>query len=238
MKKIVSARLMIIAAVVVAFTACKKDYITGGEVEDVNKYSNTTTYDVLKENPLYDTLVRMIDTAGLKDKINAQGITLFAPSDYAVFSYLNLRTLNVQATINANKKFALDSLFYYLRNNVKGTRDSLLMYLINKPLMYPILTDMGTQYPTELAGDSAIVSFEYTRNTQLGYNTIVSNVPQIVYFTQLWKPYSLSPANPAGLVPNTIGVRTLVKTSCVITKNGVMNALDNSHTLFFYGTKK
>ena len=112
------------------------------------------------------------------------------------------------------------------------------MYLINKPLLYNNLTDMGALYPTELAGDTAIVSYEYTRNTSLGYNSIVSGVPQVVYFTQLWKHYNLSATTPAGLVPNTTGVHTLVKTSCIITKNGVMNALDNSHTLFFYGTKK
>jgi hypothetical protein len=237
MKKIILARCLAIAAVIVIFTACKKDHITGGSLEDVNKYSNTLTYDALKTNSLYDTLVRLIDTAGLKDKINGQGITMFVPSDYAVFSYLNLRTQKVQATINANAKFGLDSLFYYLRNNINGTKDSLLMYLINKPLLYNNLTDMGTLYPTELAGDTAIVSYEYTRNTTLGYNTIVSGVPQVVYFTQLWKHYDLNATNPAGQVPNTIGVHTLVKTSCIITKNGVMNALDNSHTLFFYGTK-
>jgi hypothetical protein len=238
MKKIVLARCLTIASVIVIFTACKKDYITGGSVEDINKYSNTSTYDVLKGNPLYDTLVRLIDTAGLKDKINSQGITMFVPSDYSVFTYLNFRTQKVQATINANAKFGLDSLFYYLRNNINGTKDSLLMYLINKPLLYNNLTDMGALYPTELAGDTAIVSYEYTRDNTLGYNTIVSNVPQVVFFTQLWKHYDLNANNPAGAVPNTIGVRTLIKTSCIITKNGVMNALSNSHTLFFYGTKK
>src|SRR5690349_21313939 len=100
MKKIIIARFTIIAAVALIFTACKKDYITGGSVEDANKYINTTTYDVLKATNLYDTLVRLIDTAGLKDKINSQGVTLFAPTDYAVFNYLNLRTQKVQATIN------------------------------------------------------------------------------------------------------------------------------------------
>jgi len=238
MKKIILTRFVMLCSVIVLLAACKKDYITGGSVEDINKYKNTTTYDVLKSNALYDTLVQLIDTAGLKNKINEDGITLFAPSDYAVFNYLNERTKKVQATINANAKFALDSLFYYLRNNIKGTKDSLLLYLIKKPLLYNSLTDLGTLYPTELAGDTAIVSYEYTRNGTLGYNSVVSGVPQVVYFTHLWKHYDLSPSNPAGAVPNTIGVHTLVITSCIITKNGVMNALDNSHNLFFYGTRK
>lgn len=237
MKKILLKPVVIIVAVIMLFTACKKDYITGGSVEDINKYKNTSTYDVLKSSPLYDTLVQLIDTAGLKDKINETGITLFAPSDYSVYSYLSARTLKAQL-INQNAKFALDSMFYYLRNNIRGTKDSLLMYLIKKPLLYADLTDVGAYHQTELAGNSVIVSYEYTRSGALGYNSIVSGVPQVVYFTHLWYPYSLSPANPAGEVPINIGVHTLVKTSCIITKNGVLNALDNSHTLFFYGTKK
>lgn len=237
MKKILLNRYALIGIFILMLSACKKNYITGGSVEDINKYKNTSTYDVLKSNPLYDTLVQLIDTAGLKDKINETGTTFFAPSDYSVYNYLFARTLKTQL-INQNARFALDSLFYYLRNNIRGTKDSLLMYLIKKPLLYADLTDVGAYHQTELTGNAVILSYEYTRSGALGYNPIVSGVPQVVYFTHLWYPYSLSTTNPAGQVPNTIGVHTLVKTSCIITKNGVMNALDNSHTLFFYGTKK
>jgi hypothetical protein len=237
MKKIILARFAIIAALVLLFTACKKDYITGGNVEDVDKYKNITTYDFLKTDPLYDTLVRLIDTAGLKDRINQDGMTFFAPSDYAVLTYLRARTEVVHNTININSNFALDSLFYYLRNNVKGTKDSLLMYLIKKPLPYNVLTNAGTFYTTELTGDTAIVSYEETKNSTLGYNPIVSGIPRVVYFTHLWKHYDLSSTNTAGKVPESVGLHTLVKTSCINTKTGMVNALDNSHNLFFYRTK-
>jgi hypothetical protein len=237
MKKIISIRLIQFLTVVLLFAACKKEYITGGVIEDVNKYKSTSTYDVLKTNPLFDTLVQLIDTAGLKDKVNQLGTSFFAPSDYSILQYLNARTLKAQA-INATAKFALDSMFYYLRNNTKGTKDSLLMYLIKKPLTYDVLTDRGDMYPTSLASDTAIVSYEYTKNGSLGYNSVVSVVPQVVYFTHLWRHYDLSDVNPAGMVPSTIGVHTLVKTSGILTQNGVLNALDNSHILFFYGTKK
>jgi len=238
MKKILINPFAWLCTMALLLTACKKDYIIGGVAEDINKYKNTSTYDVLKANPLYDTLVQVIDNAGLKDKINEAGNTFFAPSDYSIYSYLLSRTLLVQATINQNSKFALDSLIYYVKNNIRGTKDSLLMYLIKKPLTYDVLTDVGTLYATELAGDNAIVSYEYTRASNLGYNSIVSNVPQVVFYTHLWRPYDLSPANPAGDIPNTVGVRTLVITSGILTQNGVIHGLGNSHTLFFYGTKR
>jgi hypothetical protein len=239
MKKINLSRFLIIAIVVLIFAACKKNYIIGGKPEDVNKYSNTLTYDVLTSDPLYDTLVRLIDTAGLKDKINTDGTTLFVPTDYAVYNYLFARTLTVQNTINANSRFALDSLFYYLRNNIKGTRDSLLMYLINKPLSYGNMTITGTLYQTGFIGDTAIVSYEETLDPYLGYNPIVSNIPRVVYYTHLWKHYDLNTTtNTAGKIPANIGVHTLVKTSGIITKNGIIHVLENSHKLFFYGTKQ
>ena len=112
------------------------------------------------------------------------------------------------------------------------------MYLIKKPLQYNVLTDVGTIYPTALAGDTAIVSYEFTKDTDLGYNPLVTGGPQIVYFTHLWYHYDLSAANPAKDVPNDVGVRTLVKTSGIITKNGILQGLESSNILFFYGTKR
>ena len=221
------------------FSACKKkDYITGGTTEDVNKYKNTMTYDVLKTNPLYDTLVQLIDAADLKDKINEQGTTFFAPSDYSIYSYLNKRTLYVQQNINQDEQFGLDSLEYYLQNNINGTRDSMQLYLVHTSLPFSSLTNTGALYSTELAGDTVAVSYEYTKDGTLGYNPVVSSQPQVVYFTQLWYHYDLSNAAPASDITPDIGVRTLCKTSGIITQNGIMNALENSHVLFFYDTKQ
>ena len=218
--------------------ACKKDYITGGDVENANMYKNTTTYDYLASSPLYDTLIQVIDAAGFKDKINAANTTLFVPSDYSVYNYLSERTALVQATISQDSVFGLDSLLYYMKSNVNNTRDSLLMYMVSQPLPYSSLTDAGAYYATELPGDSMVVSYEYTRDGNLGYNGTVSTVPQVVYFTQMWYPYDLNDNNTAGDIPESVGVRTLVKNSGIQTQTGIVNALDNSHTLFFYGTKQ
>lgn len=238
MKKTRLMNCMVWCMALLLLNACKKEYITGGTPEDMNMYKNTSTYDVLKSDPLYDTLVQVIDAAGLKEKINQQGSTFFAPTDYSISSYLTLRTLYVQNTINQDAKFALDSLVYYVKNNINNTRDSLLMYWISQPLPYNVLTNTGTKYATGLTGDSVVVSYEYTKNGDLGYNGVVSSVPQVVYFTQLWHPYTVTTSTPAGDIPPNIGVRTLVKTSGINTQNGVMNALENSHTLFFYGTRQ
>jgi len=224
-----------IFSMVILVTACNKDdYILGGSIEDTGRYKNMTTYEVLKTMPLYDTLVQLIDAAGVADKINAANTTFFAPNDYSIFSYLNKRTLFVQNTIGADKRFGLDSLKYYLTNNINGTKDSLLMYLINTPLNYDVLTNTGAYFNSGLPGNRVIVSYEYTRDPNLGYNPLVSTVPRVVYYTFLWEPYDLNDSNPASDVPNDVGIRTLVKLSGLQTKNGILNGLESSHTLLFY----
>ena len=111
------------------------------------------------------------------------------------------------------------------------------MYLVKQPLNYSVLTDVGAFYPTELAGDSVIVSYEYTKNENLGYNSLISNGPQLVYYSHLWSHYNLGPSNKAGDLPTDVGVHTLISASGILTKNGIVDALENSHTLFFHTSK-
>lgn len=220
------------------FTACKREYIVGGVPHDVNMYKNMTSYEVLKSLPQFDTLVQLIDAAGFKDKINQSGSTFFAVTNGTVFNYLNQRTLVLQNTVNQTKKFLLDSLTYYLKNNIKGTADSLGMYLIPDVVVSPEkTTSIGTIYPSALSGNNVIVSFESTRDGSLGYYSSISSVPRILYFTQLWKPYQLSPVNTAANVPASVGVHTRVSTAFINTRNGVINVLTPGNTLFFFGTR-
>jgi hypothetical protein len=199
-----------------------------------NSKTDLTTYDYLASNSLaqFDTLLLLVDKAGIKDMINQQGISFFAPNDNSIFNYLNARTISVQK-INPNAKYTLDSMFKYDMQRIK---DSLKMYILNQPLTYDKLTDKGAKYPSGLANDTVVVSFEYTTDENKGYSPAVSGIPQLTYFTQLWK--HLDEPFEAGDIPNTIGVHTLCKSSGIQTVNGVLNVLESSHTLFFYGTQK
>lgn len=230
--KNISKFILILTALSLYVSACKKDYIVGGDIEESKKYKNLTNYEVLSQNPAFDTLVQIIDAAGLKDKINTAGTTFFAPSDFAIYAYLERRTNYVQQNYDQNAIFGLDSLSYYLKNNIANTRDSLLMYMINTPLNYGDLTRTGKAYETGLKGDTAIIS--YSPN---GSSGPVSTPPRSVYYTHMWKHYDLSDAHPAEEIPEKVGVRTLCITSCIPTKSGYLNYLENFHTLFFFGSQ-
>lgn len=222
------------------FAACKREnHLIGGTPVDANQFANISTYDMLKGNTSFDTLIQVIDAAGLKDAVNKTGNTFFAPHDISVYNYLSARTIQVQNQYGRDKKFALDSLLYYLTNNVRNTRDSLKLYLLGQPVVYGMMNTWGTAYATQLPGDTTIISYEETRDVNLGYTTSVSTIPRLVYFTQLWYRFTPSQSTPVSGMSNTIGVRTLVKTSGIRTSNGIVHALDPaSHTLFFYGTKR
>ncbi len=219
--------------------SCKKDYIKGGSTHNADMYKNTLSYDVLKQIPGYDSVLILFDSAGLKDMINTPGTTFFPPNNSAIINYLNARTIALQIG-NANAKFGFDSLIYCVKNNTRGLRDSLGMYFIATALPYSALTNAGAKYATKLNGDTAVISFEYVNtNTGLGYSSLVSSIPQVVYYTKMWYPYSsLTDANPASKIPGTVGVRTICQTSGIVTKNGVMHTLPYNQNLFFYGTKK
>lgn len=231
--------LIFVLAMTCITPACKKDnYIVGGSLQDTNQYKNTLTYDFLKGNALFDTLCQLIDAAGLKETINSKAGTFFAPTDYAIYSYLSKRTLFVQNRFDQTAKFGLDSLMYYLSKNVANTKDSLLMYMIPERLTNAQLTDQGALIPTMLKGDTAILSYEYTKDANLGYNSLISNIPQLIYYTHLWKHFPLSQAYPLDSLTAEYGIHTLAQSSDIHTQNGVVHVLNNGHTLFFYGTKQ
>ncbi|MGY3052999.1 hypothetical protein ACVWYG_001196 [Pedobacter sp. UYEF25] len=237
-KKNYSANIILAFLIIaVCIFSCKKEYITGGQPTNVDKYKEVTTFDYLKSTQQFDTLAQIIEAGNLQANINEAG-TLFAVSNSVIFSYLNQRTLYLQENFDANAKFTLDSLKYYIKTNKNGTRDSLLMYFIpGEKLTADKLSNNGKVYQSGLAGNKVAVSYEFTKDGNLGYTNLVSGVPQVVYFTQLWKPYNIDQDNTAADVPNDVGIHTLVQSAFITTKTGVVNSLRPFNNLFYYGER-
>jgi hypothetical protein len=174
----------------------------------------------------------VIDAGGLKDSINAANTTFFAANNASILAYLNLRTIAVQQK-NQYAKWPLDSLLYYVSTNKENLRDSLKMYLFRQPISFDVKA-IGDYYPSGLQKDTAIISYEVTKDGNLGYNSNYSSPLRVLYFTHLYKPYPpLSINNPASDIPTDVGARVLVRRAGVNTKNGIVNELSESHTLFF-----
>jgi uncharacterized surface protein with fasciclin (FAS1) repeats len=213
--------------------ACKKDdYLSGGTIN--NPKVNMTTYDYLQNNSLnqFDSVLLIIDKAGLKDLINQHGVTFFAPTNAAVYAYLNARTIALQK-VDPSAKYTLDTLFKY---DLARVADSMRMYVINQPLTYDKLTIDGAKYATQLPGDTVVVAFLPTSNATLGYFNQISTVPQIVTYIQLWHP--LADPFQAADIPTGVAAANMCQTSGIQTTTGVLHVLANGNALFFNGTNK
>lgn len=216
-----------VSLIVVLFASCKKnDYLVGGSVHSAKV--NMTTYDYLKSNSagLFDTLLLLVDKAGLKDKINQQGVSFFAPTDYSISGYLNERALEEQ-NIDPFRNWTIDSMIKY---EMPKFIDSINIYFVNEALTYDKLTENGTLYPTLKQGNDCVVSYE-TTDPDLGYNPNVSTIPRIVYFTFLLK--ALTPPIVASEIASDEGVHTRVQTSGIESTTGIIHVLNNQHNLFF-----
>jgi hypothetical protein len=211
-----------------ALYACKKnDYFKGGTIRS-NKVE-MSTYDFLKSQSsgLFDTLVLLIDRAGLKDKINQNGITFFVPTDYAINNYLARRRAQEQ-NIDPARLWTIDSLIKY---ELPKFSDSINAYIINQRLVYDNLTQNGNLFATQKTGAECVVSYEETFDTNLGYNPNVSTPPRIVYYTLLRQP--ITPPIIANQITTAQGVRARVQTSGIESTTGIIHVLNNGHRLFF-----
>jgi hypothetical protein len=228
MKKIIKYLAVVLLAIAV-FAGCKKDnYIVGGNLS--NATTPLTTYDYLKNNRFkeFDTLLMIIDKAGLKDVINQKGITFYAPTDFSIDNYLRERSQEVQ-NFDPNKNYTIDSLIKY---DLAHFKDSLNAYIIPKTVTYSSLTNNGVLFNTAMNSSNAVISYETTTDGTLGGTTVVSTLPRLEYYTFI-KGAPLPSPLVASAIPDSVGVRVLCQTSGLTTATGQLNVLDNSHVLYF-----
>lgn len=226
MKNIIKL-LIVIAVANIMLASCKKDYIIGGKLESTT--TNLTTYDYLKSNrfKMFDTLLMLVDKAGLKDVINQKDITFYAPTDFSINKYLQKKTLAAQE-VDPFAKYTVDSLIKY---DLGKFADSIKTYIIPKTITYSSLTSNGVVLNTAKSGARAVVSYEQTTDPTLGYNPAVNTIPQVEYYSLVIGPLP-SPVVSVDLDPS-VAIRVLCQTSGLTTATGQLNVLSNSHTLYF-----
>lgn len=205
--------------------SCKKNYLTGGTILKPNV--NVSTYDYLKTNPLFDTLVLLIDKAELKNEIN-ESITFFAPTDYAIKKLLELRTVEIQLLYNnENIKYTIDS---FPKNELK---DSLRAYIFTKPIVRnDLLLNKDAVYKNKVNQEFSILLREISAINS-GAST---NKPQILNLVKIIK--TLDPKDENGFpidgIPFDERDKDIsIQTSGIITTTGVLHVIDNRHIFYW-----
>ncbi|MEJ2901774.1 fasciclin domain-containing protein [Pedobacter panaciterrae] len=218
--KIKLSYILTLVAFCVAFTACKKnDYIIGGDLHD--PHVNMTTYDFLKTKPLFDTLVVLIDKAGLKDEINGNN-TFFAPTDYSIKALLARRTLIIQQKYqDENIKYTLDSL------PVPELRDSLRSHLFTGKINREQLS-LENKVFKSLSGEDFSILLKQVDS----YTGLVTTRPQYLYLTKIRNGLDPNPI-PDDYLDEDRDIIELVQTSGILTTNGVLHVLNNTHKFYW-----
>lgn len=203
------------------FSGCKKDgYLIDGGVH--NPKVEMTTYDYLKSKAVFDTLVILIDKAGLKETINGD-VTFFAPTDFCIANYINAKRGD-RLGIDPFSNWTFDSI------PAQTLRDSLKLYIIPGKINRRDMTKEGEIYST-LLGDKFQVALIPVDDQ---YAKLVKTWPQYVFYTKIVGAGLDDPDSKIPPLPAELDIRYICQTSGIETNTGVLHVLKNSHTLFYF----
>ncbi|HEY0273008.1 MAG TPA: hypothetical protein VGC22_07465 [Chitinophaga sp.] len=218
--------LPLLALVAVSIFSCKREYTEGGTILD--PHVNMTTYDYLKTNKLFDTLVLLIDRTGLKDEVNSAG-TFFAVSNYSIDHYIDVKKQDLEIKLNdENLVYTFDSLDY------AALKDSLRAYMFKDHILNADQNTAGRLFKAndgELRLVNLVPDPSYT-------NDIFTQAPMILYLNKMIAP---SPGETIPTDSTGIGglqddqlLRTRCQTSGIITTTGILHVLNNGHTWTYF----
>lgn len=212
----------LVIALIAGATSCKKAaYLTDGGVHKAT--TPLSTYDYLAQHPwhLFDTLVRVIDHYGLKENVNAAN-TFFAPTNYSIGRYMNLRLAEKQAT-NPAAAYTLDSLYKDMK------ADSVLQYMFEDKITLDVAQELKAKlYPTKV---TAGLNMGVMKELQTGGPYLeFSNAPTFLLYLvkvrgAIDEPGVIPPANESD-------IRVICQTTGILPENGarVLHVLSNLHT--------
>jgi hypothetical protein len=217
----------IIAIFLVSVWSCKKSYTIGGSL--FKAQVNMTTYDYLKTNHLFDTLVIMIDAAGLKDELNQAG-TFFAVTNYTIRNYVDARAVAAQlAANNENLIYTFDSL------DLPSLKDSLRSYMFHDRITRDNISKIG-KLATANDGEERLIQLLPT--TDYTNANVFTTDPEYIYLTKMIAlPGSPIPTDSTGIAQLLLQqlIPELCQTTGILTTTGVLHVLNNQHTFDFYG---
>lgn len=220
-KLVVPVALLI---VIWSVTACdKNDYINDGGIHD--PHVNMTTYDFLDSHPKFDSLVRIIDKAGLKDLVNSD-ITFFATTNWGVADYVSAKKQERIIEVgDENISFSIDDL------DAEELSDSLKIYMFEGTIGRDQLTTDGAYYESLFGPmDNARILLGLRRTRD--YSNYVDYVDYL-YYTKVVGTRDNEESNQADIPEELRDTRVDVQTSGIITTTGILHVLDGAHKLFF-----
>lgn len=208
----------------ILITSCQKsDYKIDGGKSDANV--NMTTYDFLKSHGKFDSLVKIIDHAGIKDIINSN-VTLFASTDYSVRDYVSAKKQEKIAQVgDENISFSIKDI------PAQELRDSMMIYLFDGKINRENLTTDNKYFQSKF-GNIPNVRFNIKLRRTRDYNSYVDFVDYL-NFTKVIKTLDADEPDYNAIPESDLDRSFDCQTSGLISTTGVIHVLSNNHRLFF-----
>lgn len=213
----------------ITISSCQKDdYINdGGKI--LSGRVNMTTYDYLKSNKKFDSLVKIIDQAGMKDEINGN-ITFFATTNYGVADYVSAKKQEKITQVgDENIKFSIADI------NPTELKDSLKMYMFTGKITRNQLDTEGRLFNSLLGPMNGITWLIKLRRTN-DYAQYLDYV-EYVNLTKVIGTRDDLESDPTTIPVDRRDVSVDCQTSNIITTTGILHVTNNYHRLFFNAGK-
>ncbi|RXF72422.1 hypothetical protein [Arcticibacter tournemirensis] len=226
MKKITNTGsfiLILLASLVLHLSSCESDdYINDGGTADA--HVNMSTYDFLASNPKFDSLVAIIDRAGMKDLVNSD-ITFFASTNYSVVNYVAAKKQKkIIETGNENISFGISNISV-------AELDSLKIYMFGGAINRDQMVTAGRYYTSKF-GNIPNNRFMIKLRRTNDYSSYLDFV-DYVNFTKVIG--TLDSDEPQGtVIPSGLADQSYdCQTSGIITTTGIIHVLADNHRLMF-----
>lgn len=209
---------------IVILTSCKKnEYRNDGGLS--NAYVDMTTYDYLASNPKFDSLVKVIDRAGLKDVVNSD-VTFFVTTNYGIADYVKAKK-NEKAIGMPSENFD----FGIKDIPSKELSDSLKTYLFAGKINRDQITVSGKIY-NSLLGPTPNIRYMIKMRRSFDYTNYLNYVDYVNYVKVIGSLDS-EELDPNNIPDDQIDRPVDIQTSGIITKTGIIHVLNGNHRLFF-----
>jgi hypothetical protein len=214
-----------VALLLITGVSCQKDYrLDGGKSQ---AFVNMTTYDYLKSNPLFDSLVRIIDHAGLKDEVNSSK-TFFATTNYSAVGYVSAKRLKkIIETGSENIDFGIDDI------PVDQIRDSLKLYMFDQEITRNNLTQDGDFYINKLPVQNDTIRYHIYLQRSFPHGEYLDYVDYVRFIKVIGELDRKRPANSPVQPSHQNDSDVLIQTSGIVTTTGVVHVMANTHRLMF-----
>lgn len=211
MKKIVILTIILFGL----YSCSNNDYLVDGGVASQNV--NMSTYDFLKSNKQLDTLALLIQKADMIGVVNAKSNTLFAPNNHSIKEYI----YQMQLYYN-DQNYSINDI------PVADLKIMLGNYVFDQTLDRSKLVKQGKVYITH-SGEERLLSLEPREQ----YTGQLDNFPEYVYYTfkvgDNWDPTDAISDDE-----NEADKKTVVRTSNLLSTNGVIHVLQGDHIFSNY----